>query len=55
MMGRDRIADHRANGVELMAGVDLSCLMHMEGLARRDGTPMRFVHVAQLMTGRVEQ
>ena len=50
-MGRDRIADHRANGVEVMAGVDMSCLMHMEALARRDGTPMRFVHVAQLMRG----
>ncbi len=52
MMGRDRIADHRANGIELMAGVDMSCLMHMEGLARRDGTPMRFVHVAQILAGR---
>jgi L-lactate dehydrogenase complex protein LldE len=52
MMGRDRIADHLANGVSVMAGVDMSCLMHMEGLARRDGTAMRFVHVAQLMTGR---
>ena len=49
MMGRDRIADHLANGVDVMAGVDMSCLMHMEGLAKRDGTPMRFVHVAELM------
>jgi len=53
MMGRDRIADHRANGVEIMAGVDMSCLMHMEGLAKRDGVPMHFVHVAQLMNGNV--
>ncbi|WP_201352811.1 (Fe-S)-binding protein [Hydrogenimonas urashimensis] len=53
MMGRDRIADHRTNGVDIVAGVDMSCLMHMEGLAKRDGIPVRFVHVAQLMTGRV--
>jgi len=53
MMGRDRIADHRRQGVEIMTGVDLSCLMHMEGLAKRDGTPMRFVHVAQLLSGRM--
>ncbi|WP_456458497.1 (Fe-S)-binding protein [Nitratifractor sp.] len=53
-MGRDRIADHRRQGVEIMAGVDLSCLMHMEGLARRDGTPMRFVHVAQILAGRAD-
>ena len=52
MMGRDRIADHRANDVEIMAGVDLSCLMHMEGLAKRDGTSMRFLHVAQILAGK---
>ena len=55
MMGRDRLADHLANGVEIMAGVDMSCLMHMEGLAKRDGTTMRFVHVAQLMRGNPER
>ena len=54
MMGRDRIADHIANGVDIMAGVDMSCLMHMEGLAKRDGTKMQFVHVAQILAGRVE-
>ncbi len=54
MMGRDRIADHRQQGVEIMTGVDRSCLMHMEGLARRDGTPMRFLHVAEILAGRTE-
>jgi len=54
-MGRDRIAEHLANGVDLITGVDRSCLMHMEALARRDGTPVRFVHVAELLAGRVEE
>jgi len=54
MMGRDRIADHRAQGVDIMTGVDRSCLMHMEGLARRDGTPMRFLHVAEILAGQTE-
>ncbi|ADV45302.1 (Fe-S)-binding protein [Nitratifractor salsuginis] len=53
-MGRDRIADHRGKGVSIMTGVDRSCLMHMEGLARRDKTPMRFVHVAEILAGRTE-
>lgn len=52
MMGRDRLADHRANGVDIVAGVDMSCLMHMEGLAKRDGIPMRFLHVSQILAGR---
>lgn len=53
-MGRDRITDHRGKGVSIMTGVDRSCLMHMEGLARRDKTPMRFVHVAEILAGRAE-
>ncbi len=51
MMGRDRIADHLSNGVEIIAGVDMSCLMHMQGLALRDKMSIKFVHVAQLMRG----
>jgi L-lactate dehydrogenase complex protein LldE len=53
MMGRDRVADHLSNGVDIVAGVDMSCLMHMDGLAKRDGTPMRFVHVSQVLAGRL--
>lgn len=49
MMGRDRIADHRKAGAELIAGADMSCLMHLDGLMRRDGMPIPVVHVAQLL------
>lgn len=51
MMGRDRIDDHLQNGVDIVTGVDNSCLMHMEGLAKRDGTPVRFVHAAEILAG----
>ena len=51
MMGRDRIEDHLRNGVEIITGVDNSCLMHMEGLAKRDGTKVKFVHAAQILAG----
>ena len=37
MMGRDRIADHVKAGAEVITGTDVSCLMHMDGLARRTG------------------
>ena len=49
MMGRDRIADHVRAGAEVIAGYDMSCLMHMEGLARRDGTRVPVVHVAEML------
>jgi L-lactate dehydrogenase complex protein LldE len=49
MMGRDRLADHAAAGAEVVTGTDVSCLMHLEGLARRDRRPLRFRHVAELL------
>jgi L-lactate dehydrogenase complex protein LldE len=49
MMGRDRIADHLGAGASVVTGTDVSCLMHLEGLARRDGKPLRFLHVAQVL------
>jgi L-lactate dehydrogenase complex protein LldE len=52
LMGRDRIADHVAAGADVMAAADMSCLMHLEGLIRRDQKPLRVMHVAQILAGR---
>jgi len=49
MMGRDRIRDHCAAGAEVIASVDLSCLLHLDGLARRQGVPLRVMHVAEIL------
>jgi L-lactate dehydrogenase complex protein LldE len=49
MMGRDRVQDHRGAGAEVVTATDVSCLMHMDGLARRDGDPLRFLHVAEVL------
>ena len=49
MMGRDRLADHVRAGAEVVTGTDVSCLMHLDGLARRDEVPLKFVHVAELL------
>jgi L-lactate dehydrogenase complex protein LldE len=49
LMGRDRIADHAKAGAEVITGTDVSCLMHMDGLARRARSPMRFRHVAEIL------
>jgi len=47
--GRDRLADHTRAGAEVVTAVDMSCLMHLEGLARRAGSGLQFLHVAQLL------
>ena len=36
LMGRDRLDEHDQAGAEVITGVDMSCLMHLEGLARRE-------------------
>lgn len=51
MMGRDRIADHEKAGAEVITGADMSCLMHLEGLIRREGRPVKVLHVAELLAG----
>jgi len=50
-MGNDRIADHRRAGAEVVTGVDVSCLMHLDGLMRRQASPppLRVLHVAELL------
>ena len=49
MMGKDRIADHQAAGAEVITAVDMSCLMHLEGLIRRGGAPVRVMHIAEIL------
>ena len=48
-MGRDRIADHERDGAEIIAGADMSCLMHLSGLLQRQKKPIRVMHVAELL------
>lgn len=52
LMGRDRIRDHLEAGTEVLTAVDMSCLMHLEGLIRRDGQAIRVMHVAEILAGR---
>lgn len=49
MMGLDRVADHERAGTEVLTAADMSCLMHMDGLIRRRGKPIRVLHVAELL------
>lgn len=42
----DRI---EASGCDVVTGCDVSCLMHMEGGLRKKGSPVRCVHLAQIL------
>jgi L-lactate dehydrogenase complex protein LldE len=49
VMGNDRLDDHGRAGTEVLTAVDMSCLMHLEGLARRQRRPVRVMHVAEIL------
>lgn len=48
-MGRDRLCAHRDAGAEIVASTDVSCLLHLDGLARREGLALRMLHVAEIL------
>lgn len=48
-MGRDRVADHLRHGAEVITGGDVSCLMHLEGILRRQQSPVRVVHLVEIL------
>jgi L-lactate dehydrogenase complex protein LldE len=51
LMGRDRVTDHLQAGAEIIAGYDSSCLMHLEGVIKRQKAPLRVMHVAEILEG----
>lgn len=48
-MGQDKLRRHIATGAEYITGPDSSCLMHMQGIAKKQGNKeIDFIHVAQI-------
>ncbi len=50
-MGQDRLRDHLNKGAEVVTGTDMSCLMHLDGLIRRQDLPLRVMHIAEILNG----
>jgi L-lactate dehydrogenase complex protein LldE len=48
-MGQDRIKDHEKHQVEYITGVDMSCLMHLEGILKREKSPIKTIHIAEIL------
>lgn len=51
-MGQDRLSDHGQANAEVITGGDMSCLMHLEGIAKREKRPFRFLHIAEILNHR---
>jgi L-lactate dehydrogenase complex protein LldE len=48
-MGKDRINDHTNQHVEYITGSDTSCLMHLEGILKRQGSSVKTIHIAEIL------
>ena len=48
-MGKDRVTDHENSGAEYITSVDLSCLMHLEGILHRKKSTLKAVHIAEIL------
>lgn len=50
-MGQDKVTDHASTGATYVVSGDGSCTMHLKGCATKMGTPMNFLHIAQVLNG----
>ncbi|WP_024955402.1 (Fe-S)-binding protein [Sulfurospirillum arcachonense] len=50
-MGLDRVNDHVNAGAQIVTGVDMSCLMHMQGVIDREKLPIKTMHIAEILAG----
>jgi L-lactate dehydrogenase complex protein LldE len=48
-MGKDRVKDHIEHGAEFITASDMSCLMHLEGILRRQKSTVSVVHIAEIL------
>lgn len=48
-MGKDRVADHLRHGAEYITAADMSCLMHLEGILRRQKSETKVIHIAEIL------
>jgi L-lactate dehydrogenase complex protein LldE len=50
-MGRDRLRDFTTHAATAVVSPDMSCLMHLQGLARREKIGVPMYHVAEVLAG----
>ncbi|SHH48256.1 L-lactate dehydrogenase complex protein LldE [Chryseolinea serpens] len=49
-MGKDRVQDHIGHGAQYITGNDVSCLMHLEGILKRNKSRVKIIHIAEILT-----
>ncbi|MFD7784224.1 (Fe-S)-binding protein [Streptomyces nojiriensis] len=54
-MGADKIAAAAGTGAQVLCGADNSCLAHLGGLLRRADSPLRTLHLAEILAATEEE
>ncbi|MET9221868.1 (Fe-S)-binding protein [Streptomyces sp. NPDC003300] len=54
-MGEDKVRHALDSGAQVLCGADNSCLMHLDGLLRRQDADLRAVHLAEILASTEEQ
>lgn len=50
-MARTKVESIRRTGADAVVSIDSSCLMQIEGAIRREGLPVRALHLAEILAG----
>ncbi|MGI2260134.1 (Fe-S)-binding protein [Shewanella sp. GXUN23E] len=50
-MGKDKARAHADTGAEYVVGYDPSCMLHLDGMIRRQQLPLQIRHIAQIING----
>ncbi len=50
-MGSDKVASIAGSGAEVLTAADTSCLMHLAGMLSRADSPVRVMHLAEILEG----
>ncbi len=48
-MAHDKVADYTRHTVDYVISPDMSCLMHQSGVASREQSSLKFIHIAQVL------
>ncbi len=52
-MGHDKVSRQQASGAAFVVSADMSCLMHQQGCAARQGAALQYLHIAQILNAGV--
>lgn len=50
-IGRDKLRGLKETGADILVSGDVSCLMHLDGMMRREGLKVRSMHIAEVLAG----